>query len=753
MIRKMSLRLSPTKFRCLVVVAVLGSSVSGAVADPLNCSLSQYKATSGLTAVADAATLTLTWDGDRNQELRLRLGITEGTPTIQDLSVRKRGGAWASLAANVTPEFRVASGIRRMDNQSLEGLRKNGITEITKPIFDAWGWDTFWDAPLHLPGDEGDLKRRTPGVPRKPEEVKRGTAVYRAERCDVVTDGARINVVFPGVSLGVFEGRLQFTVYKGTNLIRQEVIASTTEYPVAYKYDGGLKGLSIGSGTRVSWRDTANNPQSYWFGGATNERESPLKTRNRVVLAELGRAGSIAAFPPPHNFFWARESAQNLGYNWYRKDSANSFSFGIRQAENEEEVRIQGNFALYTARPGTEQHMPVFYYVSADPADAAREAVLAFTHGDRFKSIPGYQVMNHHYHMSLGARLRTAGSADAEIEDLAALRALGINIVSPIEAVGLNPASGQVRPDTLEIRRFQIEGARRHSDKDFLVLPNDEFYDSFYGGHTDLLYSRHTNWRYGRKPGQPLTEEIAPYGEVYNLGSAEDLLEMVKRENILISYPHPRSKNNTGFPDGFKEKDYFKDPTFHSIGYRWGMGIDRSERRLCEYRCLTLLDDISNWQADLPIPPKYLLAISEVQEQTAHDDIYASAPVSYLHLASLPTPDDATPVLDTLKRGDYFVTSGEVLIPSYSVQGTGSRRTIVADVEWTFPLDFVEVVWGDGQRTDRQIISTTGLPAFGKNHFEIPFDATGKKWVRFAAWDTAGNGAAVQPVKLNLPIR
>jgi hypothetical protein len=110
-------------------------------------------------------------------------------------------------------------------------------------------------------------------------------------------------------------------------------------------------------------------------------------------------------------------------------------------------------------------------------------------------------------------------------------------------------------------------------------------------------------------------------------------------------------------------------------------------------------------------------------------------------------------VLDTLKRGDYFVTSGEVLIPSYSVQGTGSRRTIVADVEWTFPHDFVEVVWGDGQRTDRQIISTTSLPAFGKNRFEIPFDATGKKWVRFAAWDTAGNGAAVQPVKLNLPVK
>ena len=29
---------------------------------------------------------------------------------------------------------------------------------------------------------------------------------------------------------------------------------------------------------------------------------------------------------------------------------------------------------------------------------------------------------------------------------------------------------------------------------------------------------------------------------------------------------------------------------------------------------------------------------------------------------------------------------------------------------------------------------------------EVIFDATGKKWVRFAAWDVAGNGALVQPI-------
>jgi hypothetical protein len=110
-----------------------------------------------------------------------------------------------------------------------------------------------------------------------------------------------------------------------------------------------------------------------------------------------------------------------------------------------------------------------------------------------------------------------------------------------------------------------------------------------------------------------------------------------------------------------------------------------------------------------------------------------------------------SPIINAMKRGDFFITSGEVLIPSYTLEGTGNQRTVTADVEWTFPLDFVEVVWGDGQTTDRKIISTTDLPAFGKKRFKIPFDAAGKKWVRFAAWDVATNGALVQPVKLGTP--
>jgi hypothetical protein len=63
-----------------------------------------------------------------------------------------------------------------------------------------------------------------------------------------------------------------------------------------------------------------------------------------------------------------------------------------------------------------------------------------------------------------------------------------------------------------------------------------------------------------------------------------------------------------------------------------------------------------------------------------------------------------------MRRGEYFVSSGEVLIPSYSVQETGIAPRL--------------------SRTS------------------IPFNAEGKGWVRFAVWDSAGSGAVVQPIKL-----
>ena len=776
-------------FVCTLValaVALFLLVPSAAHADPMACNLSAYKRVAGLVAVNTDNTLTLTWDGDRNQELRLRFGLTGGTPTIQDLAIRRNGGMWATLATNVTPELRVISGVRRISNQQLTPLRGLGVN-LTSAIIDQYRWEPFWDAPLDLDSPvgrggnppPGDGVANSPGLPRKAEEIKHALAVYRVTSCEVRTNGARLEIAFPGVRVGVFGGTLQYSIFRGTNLIQQDLLATTNEPWVAYKYDAGLKGFTTGNASRVVWRDTASRWHESRLDDVRNGQEVVLEAGNRLVVAQRGASGSIAVFPPPHTFFWAREIAINLGYNWYRRDSDRSHSIGIRQATQEHESENPANFALYSARPGTTQRMTMFVYPSADPAPATFESALAFTHGDRYKPMPGYQVMNHHYHMDLGQRLGQAGNLDAEIPDLVALKALGINIVSQIDSItggggsapvgavypgaapvgarGANPGAaapaaggaGSGRGgDPLQTRYNSIEGAKRHSDSTFLVLPSQEFYGSPLGGHTDLLFSHPVYWLNGRQPGEPLVDQDPRYGKVYRIGGADDLMTMVRQENVLVNMPHPRTKGSTGYPDSIRDLPFFSDPRYQGIGFRWGMGLDLSERRLCEYRCQPLIDDMNNWVADRPIPPKYFLSISEVRHQQPGDEIYSSSPVTYVKLDALPRTEDHSPIIQALMRGDSFVTSGEVLIPSWSVTGTGSQRTIVADVEWTFPLDFVEVIFGDGTSSDRQIISTSELPAMGRKRFEIPFSAAGRKWVRFSAWDTAGNGAMGQPVKI-----
>jgi len=756
------------------------------------CNLSGYKAAPGLTAAVAGDALAVTWDGDANQEVRLQLTINNGTPMIKDLSLRRKGGTWATVGSNLTPEYRVVSGWRRLDQEAYPELVAE-FGKVDQALLDKYKWDAFWDAPLRVPGGEiahggatpppaGIPGTNQPGLPRKPEEVKRATAIFKAQGCDVKTDGGRIEVSFPGVDMGIFAGRLQYTVYKGTNLIRQEVIAKTDQESVAYKYDAGLKGLTIQPASRVVWRDTSNNWQESALESAVNTNPAVTVAANRLLAIQNGK-GSIAVFPPPHSFFWVREIPLNLGYNWYRKDSASSYSIGIRQAESEADPAFGGhgaedtrqNFALYNARPGTWQRMPMYLLVGAGTAKAGVDAALAYTRNDHYKPLPGYLVMARHFHTSPVSRLLGSGALDNVLDDFQLARTAGVNVYEPVGGGGVVPtgatligprqpaaAGGPPRQPAEETRlkgqALYYEMAKLQARKDFFVLPTEEIFNiagskEQLGGHNDLLPSHPVYFVNGRAEGQPLVENHATYGQVYHLGSPADFVEMAHRENMLFFMPHPNTKSSAGYPEFIKDKPFFKDPAFGGVGFRWGMGLDLSETRLCDYRCMTVFDAMNNWTADQPIPPKYMTAIAETYVNRTGDDFYANTPVTYFKPDGQLTGDNWAPIVNSLKKGTFFATSGEVLISSYDVQGTGPQRTIAADIEWTFPLEFAEVVWGDGQKTDRQIIRLTDLPAFGTHHFQIPFDATGRKWVRFAVWDSAGNGAFVQPVKLTSAAR
>jgi hypothetical protein len=247
-------------------------------------------------------------------------------------------------------------------------------------------------------------------------------------------------------------------------------------------------------------------------------------------------------------------------------------------------------------------------------------------------------------------------------------------------------------------------------------------------------------------------ENDPTYGSVYRTGSPEDMQQVLDRENGYWYHAHPRTKGTTGYPDAEFDKPWIRNDRHLGIAFNSGMGADLSDERLCPYRCFDAIDTMNNLLADTGLRPKYLIGDSDTYTKQPGDDIYPNVPMNYLRLDRVPRyGEDWSPILNALRSGEFFVTTGQILINDYVVEGSGHTRTIRADMEWTFPMEYVEVVWGDGKNINRQIIRTTELPPFGTQRFAIPFDAAGKKWVRFAAWDSAGNGAFVQPVWLHQP--
>src|SRR5438094_1032048 len=295
----------------LAMALVLPSSrlspIPALLADSTSCNLSQYKAAQGLTAAMEQNLLVVSWSGQNGADLRAQYGVDNGQPILRELAIKKAGGAWTTLGRNLTPEYHVVSGVRRMALDQANPLRAAGI-ELTEEVINKNRWYAFWDAPLVMPGSQelkdeaawqrsrqpadrgnannaagrggnqgeqsraqGELQpNRTVGPQRTPSEIRRADASFHATSCSVNTDGASLVVTFPGLSMGIFSGNLQFTAYKGTNLVRMDAAAKTSEAWVAYKYDAGLKGFSTSLTPSVTWRDTGGHPQAHRFGGVVN---------------------------------------------------------------------------------------------------------------------------------------------------------------------------------------------------------------------------------------------------------------------------------------------------------------------------------------------------------------------------------------------------------------------------------------------------------------------------------------------------
>ncbi len=727
-----------------------------AAAQQVTCDLGSYKAVTGVTAEQSGGVVSLTWQGESNEQLRVRIGVRDGQPMVTELAARRAGGQWIVLGKDLTPEFQVTTGKRRLSRTQLTLMKRFGID--TPEEESARKWNTFWDAPLVIPGGSDERSGDSQPLPRSADEVRRGISSYATNTCRVVTDGDRVSVTYNGLTLGIFAGDLRFTVYKGSNLLRQEAIAKTDEPSVAFIYKAGLKGFRTQSDTKLAWEDTARGWQEEKFGGEPNQNPVNLRARNRLEILDSGE-GSLGIFPPPHKFFFAREDGVNLGYVYYRKDDASSFSLGVMQPEqgegyapwgvsdqeyartNSESRAFVDNFALYNAPPGTEQHMAVYYYLSPRGERSTQGSVLAYTHNDVYKPVPGFKVMTGHYHQRMNEALRDRDNMDYRISSMDTFHNLGINIVY----LGDEFPGSEGGPNRFMQQKAYFEGAARSSDKDFLVIPAEEV-NSFLGGHWYLMTPKPIYFSHGNKPpaNQPFEERDTAYGHVYHLGSADDVLKFVNQEKGIMWVAHPRTKSSEGYPEAYKDKDFFLSDRF--IGASWtSLPADLSQPELCQVRCFGTVDDMSNWA----VKPKSLIAESDTYTSYASDETYPQLAVNYIKLDRVPLYNESwSPIVEGIRAGNFYGTTGEVLFHNWGVAGKGAQSFFTASIEYTFPLQFAEMVWSDGTTVNRKTINLTDTTPFGTRSFKIPFDATGKKWIRFSVWDSAGNGAYVQPIQL-----
>jgi len=302
---------------------------------------------------------------------------------------------------------------------------------------------------------------------------------------------------------------------------------------------------------------------------------------------------------------------------------------------------------------------------------------------------------------------------------------------------------GDGHPDDLtDLRLDELHayfGAlRAQSDPEFLLIPAEEA-NVHLGGHWTLVFPKPVYWFMARPKEGAFASTHPKYGPVYSVADAKEMLDLVRREGGYMYQTHPRTKGSTGYPDKILATDYFRDASYLGAGWK-ALPSDLSSPRLGD-RAFDLVDELNNQGLR-----KRLLGEVDVFQFDHTHELYAHMNINYIKLDRLPAFDRWGDALAPLANGDFFTTTGEVLLPEVNL-ASSSAAEIVANVQvqWTFPLRFAEIVWGDGQTTHRETIDLADTREHGSKRFTWRAKATGWTWARVAVWDVAGNGGFVNP--------
>ncbi|MBO0951432.1 hypothetical protein [Fibrella forsythiae] len=668
--------------------------------------LSRYVKTSPTSVSRQGSELVLSWPAAGKETGRLVVNLAAEKPLFSHVQLSK-SGRFVELATDLNPAFVLTIGKRDLISQN--------------------GWNIFFD--------------KTNKLPSKAHAVE-----LTKRQASVTTVGTRTVLRIGDAHAATFNGAIEITVYQGSPLVNVAAVMATQVDSTAILYDAGLVGKRPGW-TTLSWSDTDNKLQQMPVDLKQLNKAQAVKYR--TIIGSTAN-GSLAVFPAPHQYFYPLDEAYNLDFTWFGTNYRSlvpDFGIGIRQDLMGDKRWVP----WVNAPPGTQQRLNFFCLLSTDQPAVALAEVKKFTHNDKYPEVAGYKTMSSHFHNEHTMNTVLAGKPVPEIPNFVKVfKNSGVNIVHLAEFHGPGHPKGPDEQRLLELKTLFGE-CERLSDKDFLLLPGEEP-NNFFGGHWLDFFPKPVYWIMSRKAEMPFVTNDPRYGKVYRIADKTDMLHLLEAENGLAWTAHARTKGSTGFPDKYKDEDFYKSD--HFFGAAWkNIPADLSLPRLSP-RVLDLMDDMANWGYK-----KHVIAESDIFSMEPENETYAHLNVNYLQLDKLPDYKQGwQPILDVMKQGKFFVTTGEVMLPTFTVNGKGAGETlnvpadgkaaVVLDINWTFPLTFAEIISGDGKQVYRERIDLTNTLPFGKRQYRFTTNLKNKTWVRVEVWDAAVNGAFTQQVWL-----
>ncbi|MGY4384505.1 hypothetical protein ACVWYN_001531 [Pedobacter sp. UYP24] len=675
---------------------------SGMLSAQVKVNTAQFNRKGEASFTARGNVLELRWPAGHGSYGQVSLNMQAGQPLFQTISIGSKA-AYKVISSNIDPTFLLSIGKRDLVSQN--------------------GWNIFFDK-----------------VPSKP--FKTFPILLEKTAAKVVSIGSRTVVTISSLHADRFAGNLELTFYNGSPMFNVAAVVSTTEDATAIVYDAGLVDKKSGW-KNISWINTDNEIVIDPANPADTATNIAVKYR---AIAASGAAGTLAIFPAPHQYFYPLDEAFNLKFTWrgnqYRK-MVDGYGIGIRQ-----DLKGDNRFVpWFNAPPETKQRLNFFCYFGAGIDSETFTEIKKFTHNDSYVKLPGYKTMSSHFHNEFVMKVMMANKELPAVPDFVKVfKNTGIDIVHLAEFHYTAHPQGPDEIRLLELKKL-FEMCRKYSDNQFLLLPGEEP-NEFFGGHWLEFFPKEVYWIMSRKQGVPLVENHPVYGKIYHVGDKNDMLKLLELEAGLAWTAHARTKGSVNAPDVYKEEAFFKSDRF--MGAAWkAMPADLSQPRLGK-RVLDLLDDMNNWGEK-----KTVITEADLFSITPENEMYAHLNVNYLMMDKLPDYKDGwQPVLTAMQKGKFFSTTGEVLMPLLTVNGMTSGETIKLDasgsadikikLNWTFPLNFIEVISGDGTKVYRDQIDLKDTKAFGDKLFQFKTKLAGCKWLRVEAWDIAANGAFSQ---------